>query len=126
MKFEKAMEQCSELLRQHINTGASLEQLLVDWAFFLHKNVIVKHCELLLGLNALQNIESAYEKKAPIMLRYFRTKQTELRLSEFLSQLEHEKANDNLQAILQGIIVCLQKCLGEEEKSLMFHIDVST
>jgi hypothetical protein len=101
-----------------------LEQLLTDWPFFLQTEIVMKHCEKLLGLDVRETIASAYQNKAPLLLRYCKTK-SELNMSMFLSMIREEKTNDNYQAILQGIILCVQKCLGEEEQSLMFPVDVS-
>ena len=124
-EIKAKMESSYGLLRKHINDGASLQQLLIDWPYLTRTDILLKHCELLLGLNIIETVEMAYTKKAPIMLRYLKSRGADEQTTEILSQIEKEQSNDNYQALLQGTILCLQKCLGEEENGLMFPVDVS-
>lgn len=110
------------LLRNMINNGEAVEQLIAKWPFLTEPCILLKHCEKLIGLNVIENIERAYLQKGPVLLKFFKSKQN---LQQFLVELEAEKTNDNLEAILQGIILSIQRCLGEEMTSLMFSVDVS-
>jgi hypothetical protein len=123
-KVYSAMEATFPLQRKHINGGALLGQLFSDWPFLLEQHVLLAHCKQLLGKDLRQAIDASFLKKAPRMLRFFKCRKT--KLQPYIMAAEQQKQQDNVQAILPLVILCLQSTLEESEGSLfVVVVDVS-
>lgn len=49
------------LLRKDINDGATLKELLIRWPYHVEEGVLINNCEILLGLNVMEMLETAYK-----------------------------------------------------------------
>lgn len=49
------------LLRKDINDGATLKELLIRWPYLVEEGVLINNCEILLGLNVMEMLETAYK-----------------------------------------------------------------
>ena len=103
------MKQTYSLQRMHINKGNSVQQIIQDWPYLMEDNILLQHCQELLGFDLRKALADAYLKKGSRMLKMFRSRKSEYKLEKYLNEVDLETSSDNLVALVPAVILCLQR-----------------